>query len=173
MKNIIIAIISLSVLIIPGCTSSPSPGNKEVAKESIAAEPTPQDSIAAVRIVEDFFKAFDELDTVKIASLLLPTTEIVHHNGVITNNAQLIQVMNEAENWWPRVRKLSGIGYLQSSGLAVVTCLNEVTITLPDNKFVYEPYRETWILKKVENGWKPIRIHYSKIIAEKHSEEVN
>lgn len=173
MKHLSIAVISLFLLIIPGCTSSPAPGNKEVAKENTATGTNPQDSIAAFHIVEDFFKAFDELDTAKIASLLLPATEIVHHNGVVTNTAQLIRVMNEAQHWWPRVRKLSEIGYLQSSGLSVVNCLNEVTFTLPDNKIVYEPYRETWILKKVENERKPIRIHYSKIIAEKHSEEVN
>jgi hypothetical protein len=47
-----------------------------------------------------------------------------------------------------------------------------VTFALPEDRKVYEPYNETWIFEKIENMWHPTRIHYSKIIQDKHSEEL-
>jgi len=131
------------------------------------------DSTEAAVIVDRFFKAFDERDTLKMKALLLPETIIVHHNGAITNTSEMMQVIKETKNWWPRVRKLSNFEYQHDSNLAVLSLLNEVNFSLPENKEVEEPYREIWIFKKIENLWKPVRIHYSKIIVQKHSEEVN
>jgi hypothetical protein len=146
-------------------------GNSESKNDTINIRRS--DSIAAASIVKDFFKAFDKRDTLKMKSLLLPATIIVHHNGAVTNTNQMMKVIKETKNWWPRVRKLSDFEYMHDSCLSVLSLLNNVSFSLPGNKTVAEPYRETWIFKKIENVWQPVRIHYSKIITEKHSEEVN
>lgn len=161
------------ILIAFGCSENNEKENGATENKSISINLRNSDSIAAAVIVKDFFQAFDERDTLKMKSLLLPATVIVHHNGAITNTGEMMQVIKETKNWWPRVRKLSDFEYMHDSGLAVLSLLNKVSFSLPGNKIVEEPYRETWIFRKIENVWKPVRIHYSKIMVEKHSEEVN
>ena len=156
----------ISFFLIVGCSNNAETENKLAEIKMI-------DSVTAAGTVVDFFKAFDERDTATMKALLLPATIIVHHNGAVTNTSEMMQVINETKNWWPRVRALSDFGYVHEPGLAILSLLNKVSFSLPDNKIVEEPYRETWIFKKTENVWKPIRIHYSKIVVEKHSEEVN
>lgn len=51
--------------------------------------------------------------------------------------------------------------------------LIEVTFSLPEGREVSEPYNVTWIFEMMDNTWYPVRIHYSKIIQEEHSEEEN
>ncbi len=161
------------ILIATGCSENNGKESRAAENESKSINLRNSDSIAAAIIVKDFFKAFDERDTLKMKSLLLPATIIVHHNGAVTNTHQMMQVIKKTKNWWPRVRTLSDFEYMHDSDLAVLSLLNKVSFSLPGNKTVEEPYRETWIFKKIENVWKPVRIHYSKIIVEKHSEEVN
>jgi ketosteroid isomerase-like protein len=131
------------------------------------------DSTEVVTIVKDFFKSFDERDLKKMNDLLDPSMKIIHYNGATTNREEMIQIIKETKNWWPRTRKLSDVEFNGSPNMAVVGILNEVIFSLPNNKMVEERYRETWIFKKAGNRWKPVRCHYSKIIVDKHSEEVN
>lgn len=161
------------ILIATGCSENNEKENRTTENKSNSINLRNSDSIAAAEIVKDFFKAFDERDTLKMKSLLLPSTIIVHHNGAVTNTGEMMQVIKETKNWWPRVRTLSDFEYMHDSSLAVLSLVNKVVFTLPENKTVVEPYRETWIFKKIEKEWKPVRIHYSKIMVEKHSEEVN
>ena len=161
------------ILIAIGCSNNNEKENRIAEIRNNSIDSRSDDSTAAAVIVESFFKAFDERDTLKMKTLLLPETIIVHHNGAITNTGEMMQVIKETKNWWPRVRKLSNFEYQHDSTLAVLSLLNEVNFSLPQNKEVEEPYLETWIFKKIETVWKPLRIHYSKIIVQKHSEEVN
>lgn len=161
------------ILIAIGCSDNSKKEKTTGESKSISVGNREKDSVAAVAIVEDFFKAFDERDTLKIRSLLLPSTLIVHHNGATTNTEEMIQVIKETKNWWPRVRKLSDFEYMHDSSLSVLSMVNKVSFSLPGNKIVDESYRETWIFKNIGNTWKAVRIHYSKIIVDKHSEEVN
>ena len=131
------------------------------------------DSLQVVSAVKDFFKSFDERDLQKMNDILDPAMKIIHHNGATTNREEMIQIIKETKNWWPRTRKLSEVEFMGNPDMAVVGVLNEVTFSLPKNKIVEERYRETWIFKKIEKQWKPVQCHYSKIIVDKHSEEVN
>ncbi|MDB5277998.1 MAG: hypothetical protein JWR61_2953 [Ferruginibacter sp.] len=131
------------------------------------------DSVVVVTMVKDFFKSFDDRDLQKLNELLDPSMKIIHHNGATTNREEMIAIIKETKNWWPRTRKLSEVEFTGSPDMAVVGVLNEVIFSLPNNKTVEERYRETWIFKKTGNQWKPVRCHYSKIMADKHSEEVN
>lgn len=123
-------------------------------------------------IVSDFFKAFDEKNTDKISQICLPEIEMVHNNGVVTGLEEMNKIINETKNWYPRERKLSEFKTLIGDPFSVICFKNCVNFKLPD-KIVEEKYRETWIFKKDSlNTWKPIRIHYSRITQERHSEEV-
>jgi hypothetical protein len=124
-------------------------------------------------IVTTFFKAFDEKDTVKISQICVPKTEIIHNNGVVTSLSEMNQIIDGTVNWYPRERKLSEFKTLTGEPLSVVGFKNEVVFKLPNEKVVEEKYRETWIFnRESSDNWKPIRIHYSSITQNKHSEEV-
>lgn len=160
------------LVLIIGCTSSP--GDKSAGANRLGGQfnSSNSDSALAVTVVKDFFKAFDEKDLKKIDDLLIPSTKIIHHNGATTNTAEMIKIIEETKDWWPRTRKLSNYEFTSNSNLSILGLMNEVTFLLPDNKKVYEPYNETWIFGKIDSSWKPIRIHYSKVTVEKHSEDV-
>lgn len=159
-------------LLIIGCTNSPK--DKSEDTNQLTSQPGSRglDSIAAVSIVQNFFKAFDEKNVKKIDSLFIPSMKIIHHNGATTNTAEMVKVIEETKDWWPRTRKLSDYEFTSNGNLSILGLKNEVTFSLPNNKSVYEPYIETWIFEKLNNEWKAIRCHYSKITVEKHSEEV-
>lgn len=160
-------------LLLPGCKDSPESEKKRPDLQEPVANSRQADSAATVRIVTDFFHYFDKRDLKKMNGLLLPETKIVHHNGAVTNTAEMIQVIKETKNWWPRTRQLSDFEFISAENLAVLGLTNQVIFSLPGNKNVVEPYRETWVFQKKEGDWKTIRVHYSKITVDKHSEEVN
>ena len=161
------------LIIMIGCTNA----QKKQTVKTTELDKNPalknSDSIQVVTIVKDFFKTFDDRDLQKINDILDPAMKIIHHNGATTNREEMIQIIKETKNWWPRTRQLSEVEFIGIPDMAVVGVLNEVIFSLPKNKTVDERYRETWIFKKVEKQWKPVRCHYSKIIVDKHSEEVN
>ncbi len=159
----------LLIVVIAGCTETAQKENSNPSKTPVVSEKS--DSTKLVSIVNDFFKAFDEKDTGNISHLLIPDTKVIHYNGVVTNTAAMIKIIDETKDWYPRTRKISEYEYFSGGSIAVLGCLNEVTFTLPQKK-VEERYRETWVFQRIENDWKPVRIHYSKIITDKHSEEV-
>lgn len=69
--------------------------------------------------------------------------KIIHHNGATTNTAEMIKVIAETKDWWPRTRTLSNYAFTSDGNLSILGLKNEVTFSLPNNKKVYEPYNET------------------------------
>lgn len=160
------------ILSIIGCTNSHKDKSADTNQIIGQASSRNADSIVVVNIVQDFFKAFDEKNLKKIDSLFLPSMKIIHHNGATTNTAEMIKIIDETKEWWPRTRKLSDFEFISNANLSILGLRNEVTFSLPNNKKIFEPYIETWVFEKINNQWKPIRCHYSKITVVKHSEEV-
>lgn len=156
-----------------GCTNTQREQPENTIEYDTNMDLKRSDSAEVVMIVNDFFKTFDERDLQKMSDILGPAMKIVHHNGATTSREEMIEIIKETKNWWPRTRKLSEVEFIAIPDMAIVGVLNEVTFSLPKNKTVEERYRETWIFKKVEKQWKPVRCHYSKIIVDKHTEEVN
>lgn len=168
----IILLLLMTGLVLQACRSGDQYVENQHEKSVGIAALTAADSIATTEIVRSFFAAFDEKDTAKLAATLIPETQIIHHNGTVTNTQQLIQVINKTKNWWPRKRQISDFEFIAADSIAVLGFFNEVVFELPGNKSIKEPYRETWIFKRTDSGWQPVRIHYSKITVDKHSEEV-
>jgi hypothetical protein len=160
------------VLIVFSCSNQPKENKKAAKSNKELVTLRKSDSTEVTNLVSDFFQAFDERDLEKMEQILTPTSKIIHNNGVTTDTKEMMKVINETKNWYPRKRNLSEFEFDADENFAIVGVLNEVTFSLPENKEVYEPYNETWIFKKVDNKWHPIRIHYSKIVREKHTEEV-
>jgi ketosteroid isomerase-like protein len=163
----------LVLLVMVGCTSTPKEQPATTFPAVATAGFTSADSIAVVAVVKDFFKAFDEKDIPKMSGILGPAIKIIHHNGATTNREEMLAIIKETKNWWPRTRTLSNFECIADAGIAIVGCDNEVIFSLPENKKVEERYKETWIFRKTAGLWKPVRCHYSKIVVEKHTEEVN
>lgn len=165
-------ILPFITLIIFSC-SNQSKENKKIKESSNELMATKKsDSTEVTNLVRDFFQAFDDRDLEKMEQILTPTSIIIHNNGVTTDTKEMMGVIKETKNWYPRKRNLSEFEFDANDNFAIVGVLNEVVFSLPENKEVYEPYNETWIFKKIKNKWHPIRIHYSKIVREKHTEEV-
>lgn len=164
-KNILFLLV-----IVIGCNTESSQPGKTGDHNNTAF--TKADSVAVVALVGDFFKAFDERDLQKLNDIMSPEMKIIHHNGAVTNREEMITILKETKNWWPRKRKLSDFECITDADLAIVGLHNEVIFSLEGNKTVVEPYRETWIFRKTGDQWKAVRCHYSKITVEKHSEEV-
>ncbi|RAI83870.1 DUF4440 domain-containing protein [Algoriphagus yeomjeoni] len=160
----------LLILIGFGCSNSSTEATSQLNTENPKSNSA--DSTQVVKIVHDFFQAFDDRDLKKMEELLTPTSKIIHHNGVETGTKEMMEIISKTKNWYPRERILTKFEYFADSKIAIVGLLNEVTFSLPEDKKVYEPYNETWIFEKIENSWHPTRIHYSKIIQDEHSEEV-
>ena len=150
------------LLSVIGCTNSQKDKSADMNQVSNESSSRNLDSVAVVTAVQDFFKAFDEKDLKKIDSLFIPSMKIIHHNGATTSTAEIIKIIGETKDWWPRTRKLSNYEFTSSSTLSVLGLKNEVTFSLPNNKSVYEPYIETCIFEKLDNKWRSIRCHYSK-----------
>jgi hypothetical protein len=160
------------LVVVIGCKISPKDKSAEATLLSNQTNSRVLDSIAAVSVVQGFFKAFDEKNLKKIDSLLTPSMKIIHHNGATTNTGEMIKVIEETKHWWPRTRTLSNYEFISNGNLSILGLKNEVTFSLPNNMKVYEPYNETWIFENLNNKWKAIRCHYSKITVDKHSEDV-
>ena len=168
-KAIVVMLLTsfFSMVVITGCTNA----KKEQSVKTNEYDKN-ADSLQVVAIVKDFFKAFDERDLQKMNEILGPGIKIIHHNGATTNRDEMLTVIKETKNWWPRTRKLSDFEFIGSTDIAAVGVMNEVIFSLPKNKKIVELYKESWIFKKIETQWKPVRCHYSKVIVDKHSEEV-
>ena len=92
---------------------------------------------------------------------------------MVTGITEMIAIINSTQNWYPRERELSEFTFLHGNPYSVVGFKNVVVFRLPSGKIVEEKYRENWIFKIYPtNIRKPIRIHYSSITEETHSEEV-
>jgi ketosteroid isomerase-like protein len=155
----------ISILTIVTSTNYPK---KETSINKIS---TPQsDSTEVVKTVIDFFDAFDNRDLKTLDAILLPTSKIVHFNGVTTNKDEMMKIIRETKTWLPRKRRLSNYEFISDCNLAVVGFTNEVSFTSEQSETSEAKYTETWTFQKIGTSWKPIRITYSKVIADKHSE---
>lgn len=154
-----------------GCLNPAKKENDTRSELTGNTNSTYSDSVQIVKIITDFFRAFDDRDLQKIESLTIPSTQIIHNNGITTNTAEMVSIINEAGDWYPRTRHLSGYHFYFGCDLAVMGVTNEVIFSLPKKK-VEEKYKETWTFQKINGEWKPVRIAYSKLTADKHSEEV-
>jgi len=152
------------------CSNSSTENTSQLNTEN--HERNPADSTQMVKLVHDFFQAFDDRDIKKMEELLTPTSKTIHHNGVETGTKEIMEIVSNTKNWYPRERSLTKFECFADSKIAIVGLLNEVTFSLPEDRKIYEAYNETWIFEKIENSWHPTRIHYSKIIQDEHSEEV-
>jgi len=126
--------ILLLLLVVAGCKSSPKELPAKTDIHTAATGFTSADSTALVTIVKDFFKAFDEKDIEKMSSILGPAITIIHHNGATTNREEMLAIIKETKNWWPRTRTLSNFECIADTGIAIVGCDNEVIFSLPENK---------------------------------------
>lgn len=129
------------------------------------------DSLIVTKIVSDFFKAFDERDLDRMEQLLTPQTKIIHHNGVTTDTKEMMEIIKATKNWHPRERDLSEFEIFGKDNFFIVGLINEVSFLMPEGKEFYK-YNESWIFQKISNTWYPVRIHYSQIVQEEHTEEV-
>lgn len=168
MRNIVLVFIFFTIL---GCSNT-AKEDKVVESNEDLNSAKKADSIMATNLVREFFKAFDSRDYGRLEQILAPNSKIIHFNGVTTGTSEMLDILKETENWYPRRRNLSNFEFDGDENFAVVGIINEVTFLLPEGKEVYEPYNETWVLKKIDNEWHVIRSHYSKIIEEKHTEDV-
>lgn len=160
------------VLLMFSCSNQNKENTKNIKSNNQLMETRKSDSTEVTNLVSNFFQAFDDRDLEEMEQILTPTSIIIHNNGVTTDTKEMMNVIKETKNWYPRKRNLSEFEFDSDENFAIVGVLNEVTFSLPESKEVYEPYNETWIFKKIDNKWHPIRIHYSKIVREKHTEEV-
>ena len=159
------------IVTIVGCANPTKKESIETNEQTVKTNSESSDSVQIVKIVSEFFQAFDERDLQKIDSLLIPSTQIIHYNGITTNTAEMIKIIKETKDWYPRTRQLSNYKFFYGCDLAVIGLTNDVTFSLPKKK-VIEKYIETWTFEKIKGDWKPVRSAYSKVIADKHSEEV-
>ncbi len=125
------------------------------------------------QVVEAFFKGFDEKNTGLISEVSHPDIKIIHHNGVVTDLTEMNRIIDTTQHWYPRRREISEFEVMAGAPYSIAGFKNYVAFTLPD-KTVEEIYRETWVFLNdpISKMWKPIRIHYSAITQNKHSEEV-
>jgi hypothetical protein len=157
----------LLVAILLGCIISQNGHPQEQTEIEKGTISSNSESLAVITVVHDFFAAYDERDLTRLGNLLTPTTQIIDHNGETTNTREMLTKIEEAENWWPRKRKLWDFEYTSNGSLAVLGLKNQVNFSLPNNEEVETLYNETWILEKDGSEWKPVRIHYSKITQNK------
>ena len=122
-KAIVVMLLTsfFSMVVITGCKNAKK---EEPAKTNEYDKNA--DSVQVVGIVKDFFKAFDERDLQKMNEILGPGIKIIHHNGATTNRDEMLTVIKETKNWWPRTRKLSDFEFIGSAGIALVGVMNEV-----------------------------------------------
>ena len=151
---------------------SQSDKSKKLESNTNLVNTRKSDSTKVINLVRDFFQAFDNRDYEKLEKILTPSSKIVHYNGVTTDTEEMLNILKNTENWYPRKRNLSNFEFDGDENFAFVGVVNKVTFSLPNNEKVYSPYKETWIFKKIDNNWHVIRTHYSKIVEETHSEDV-
>jgi|GEM_PF-5152384 len=60
-----------------------------------------QDSAIVAKLVHELFNAFDARDLEKMQRLLNPSSKIIHHNGVATNTQEMMEVIQDTNNWYP------------------------------------------------------------------------
>lgn len=147
-------------LVLHACT--PSVKEKSASQDSSDPKSTAiADSIEAVAAVQGFFDAFDARDLTKLDSILAPSSKIFHYDGSTTNRGEMIQLVQEASEWWPRKRNLTDFEFTTDGKISILGLKNDVDFTMTNGKTMSRIFLETWILEKYNNVWKPIRCHYT------------
>lgn len=134
---------------------------------------TAQSEVASIALVRAFFVAFDARNEPAMLRLMAPTASLTHDNGVTTDVPTMMKIIRETREWPPRTRELSHFRVEPLAGGAqVLTLLNKVRFTPAGRAPTESNYNETWVLEKGSNGLKAVRIHYSLVTREQHSEDV-
>lgn len=128
---------------------------------------------AGISTVRAFFTAFDARDETAMRRLLASTATITHDNGVTTDVPTMMRIISGTAEWPPRTRELSNFTIAKlAGGDEVVTFINKVRFTPARRQPSESKYNETWVLEKERTGMRAIRVHYSLVTQEKHSENV-
>ncbi len=130
------------------------------------------DDDAAISLVRNFFSAFDSRDYAAMEAAFLPGATLVHDNGVMTSLPEMMQIIRTTSGWPPRERELSGFKIRWVGEVAIAGLRNRVTFRPTDRAPTTSTYTETWVLERTPAGLKTVRVHYSLVTAERHSEEV-
>ena len=131
----------------------------------------PGDDAQARTLIQDFFDAFDSRDYAAIEETFVPDAALVHHDGVITSLAEMLEIIRAAKEWPPRERELAGFQTRWIDRVAIVGLRNRVTFKPLNRPSTTATYNETWILQRTESGLKAVRVHYSRVTAQRHSED--
>ena len=127
------------------------------------------DSVQIAKLVYDFFAAFDSREIEKIEKMLHPNSVIIHNDGVANTKTELLNIIKSAKKWSSRKRKFKDFTFHSNSSLAFLGFINEVTFPVPNGEHTIQ-YQETWIFVNELDNWYPLRIHYTLVTKDKHSE---
>lgn len=129
---------------------------------------------AAIRLVRQFFEAFDARDMTRIEASFAPSAQIIHHNGVITDIPTMLTIVRETKRWAPRKRELSDFKVKElGGGYMLVTCRNHIVADPSTPQETAYTYIETWLLQSVDGALRAIHVHYSMVTAKEHSESAD
>jgi len=139
----------------------------------VARAETPQvDDVAAHMFVKRFFEAFDARDYEGMQKTFAPDATIVHDNGVVTTIPEMMNIIRTTEEWSPRQRELTKFQTHWVGDIVIVGFRNNLTYEPRDRPPINSAYTETWVLRRTGSGFQALRVHYSLVTAEKHSEDV-
>ncbi len=159
----------LSVSLFLRCNDSLSENKTGSTTNSDIQTDLKSDSSKVVKIVYDFFQAFDNRHSASLKEILQPGSIIIHHDGVKTDINELISIINSAQGWTPREREFKDFEFFGNSSLSVLGFINEVTFLAPSGNQTFR-YNESWIFEKQDGSWFPLRVHYSLITSDVHIE---
>lgn len=128
------------------------------------------DDPEAMSLVRQCFAAFDARDYAAFQVFFTPDATLVHHNGVLTTVAELLEIIRTAQRWPPRRRELSDFRVRWVDRVAVVGCRNQVTVPAPDGRSTTDSYNETWVVQRNGDGLRVLHVHYSRVTATTHTE---
>lgn len=133
------------------------------------AASTQGDDLAAKAFVEAFFAAVDARDMSRISRAFASDAMIVHADGVSTSVGEFLKIIQDTKEWIPRTRELSSYTTRPVGGALIVGFLNHVTFKRDGRERAYT-YNETWVLERTDSGLRAVRAHYSRVVADKHTE---
>jgi len=142
------------------------------ASKAAKAETPQADDVAAHMFVQRFFEAFDARDYEEMQKSFAPDATIVHDNGVVTDVPEMMNIIRTTEEWPRRQRELTKFQTHWAGDIVIVGYRNKVTYEPLNRPPISAAYTETWVLRRTESGFQALRVHYSRVTAEKHSEDV-
>ena len=108
--------------------------------------------------VRELFRRMDGRELAAFAGSFEPGALIVHDDGRATTPEQMTKALDGAP---PVRRRLAEFRGETGTGLGWVAYENRVTFRLDDGTLHTLRFSETALLKRREDGWRFVRIHYS------------